>query len=423
MGLIDSITDVATGGSNKAARDAMKRAEAAFAGIHVPTVAELTLPQLREYVEMGIMTPQEAQAYIMERNAFEDMNIPQTGTAAQVQALNRLSAIADAGPEGTPMQQAQMANSISRMNNAVGAERGAIENAMAARGTPYALIQAALANQTVGQEGQQAHLDAVNAQAAAYQTALNALSQSGSLGNALQGQQNAQANQVAAATNAMQQFNAQNQQQNAQFNAGNRQQAAGYNAANRQNVSNMNVNQQNERTRYNAALPQTVFQNAMAKANGMAGAATNTGNLYQSQGQQNAGMTAGLINFAAGFGGGGGGGAPTGYSMPVNPTTSRFQQSYDQGWGQYAHGGIVEDPQYCADGAIIDGEANVPGDDTANDTVPIMASPGEAVIPRSAVAQNPEVVNSLIEGDAQVIDPMDVATLLKAMRAIRAGVV
>lgn len=422
-----SLLDVFTGGKNHAAEDAMKRAEAYFTGIQTPTIQEMTLPELQKYVEAGIMTPAEAQAYLQQRNAYQDMNVPQTGTSAQIQALNKLSEVADAGAEGTPMEQAARANAISAMNTAVGGQRGAIEQAMAARGTPMSLIQAALANQTVGQDAQQAHLDAVNAHAAAYQNALNAMSQGGALGGQLQGQQNSQANQIAAAQNAMQQFNAQNQQQNSQFNAGNRQAANAMNAQNKQNVSNNNVGVANARTQYNAGLPQQNFSNQMAKAQGEAGAAQNIGNLYQQQGQQNAGIMSGLINLGTSFipkpvgagGAGGAGGMPTGYSPNVAPN-----QYANLG---YAHGGVVDEngrPCYD-DGGVIPGESNFPGDTPMNDDVPINVSPGEAVIPRSSVEENPEIVDSLLneEDDNGTVDYQDVATLLKALRSIRQGVV
>lgn len=408
-----SLLDTFTGGKSKEAIDALKRAEAYFGSVRTPSQQELTLPELQKYVEAGIMTPAEAQAYLQQSNAFADMSVDQTGTQSQVEALNRLSEVADAGPEGTPMQQAQMENAISRMNTSVGGQRGAIEQSMAARGTPYALIQAALSNQTAGQEGQQAHLDAVNAQAAAYQTALNAMSQGGQLGGQLQGQQNQQANTVAQAQNAMQQFNAQNQQQVGLANAGFKQDANTMNSANKQQVSNNNTGLTNARTQYNSQLPQQVFNNAMAKAQGQAGAASNIGQMQQNQGQQNAGIWGGIINTASSFipkpGVGG-----TGFQSQ-NPTEDRFNRGY-------AHGGIVDDPMNCADGAIIPGESNFPGDSEANDTVPIQASPGEAVIPRSSVAENPEVVSSLIQGQ-EVVDPQDVATMLKALRAIRMGAV
>lgn len=398
MGLLDFFS----GGKSKSASDALARAERAFSKVRTPTAEELTLPELQKYVEAGILTPAQAMSYLQDRNAYENMDIPQTGTQSMVEALNRMSEIADAGAEGTPIQRAQMENTLARMRSEVGGQRGAIEQAMAARGTPYALIQAALSNQTVGQEAQQAHLDAVNAQAAAYQAALNAMSQGGALGGQLQGMQNQQANTVAQAANAMQQFNAANQQDLSKFNATNRQAANAYNAANRQNISNQNVGLENERTRYNVGVPQQVFANAMEKAKGMAGAATNIGNLYQQQGQQNAGIMSGLIDLGASF-------------IPKPQTASATKK---------AHGGIIEDPEYCAaDGMMIPGDADYPGDTEMNDTVPIMASPGEAVIPRSTVAENPEMVDSLLSGEADVIDSRDVATLLKAMRAIRVGAV
>lgn len=426
-----ALLDFVTGGKSGGAEDALRRAEAYFSGVRTPTKEELTLPELEQYVQAGILTPAQAQAYLQESNAYANQVIPQTGTQAQIEALNRLSEVAGAGPEGTPLQQAQMANTLSQMNTAIGGQRGAIEQAMAAKGTPQALIQAALANQTVGQEGQQAYLNAVNAQGQAYQNALNAMSQGGALGGQLQGQQNAQANQVAGAQNAMQQFNAANQQQNSQFNAANQTAANLTNLQNKQNVGNQNVGLANTRTAYNANLPQQIFQNQMAKAQGQAGAATNIGNLYEREGQQNAGLMGGLLNTAATvlggtYGGPAGAVAANQIFQPRNPTEERFNRGY-------AKGGIVDhDHGYCmahggiclAEGGQVPGRAPMPGNTEMNDIVHANLSPGEAVIPRSSVAQNPEIVMSLLgqrEPEPQ-IDFRDVASLLKAMRSIRMGV-
>lgn len=397
MGLLD----IFTGGNSGEAKDALRRAEQYFNAVQTPTKQELTLPALQRYVEAGIITPAQAEAYLQQSNAFNDQNIDQTGTDAQIQALNRLSSVADAGAEGTPMQQAQMANTISKANTAIGGQRGAIEQAMAARGTPHALIQAALANQTVGQEGQQAHLDAVNSQAAAYQAALDAMSQGGALGGQLQGQQNTQANQVAGAQNAMEQFNAQNRQNTSMVNAGFQQDANTMNAANKQQVSNNNTGLANARTEYNTKIPQQVFDNQIRKATGQAGAATNMGSLYQDQGKQTAGITAGLVELGSNF-----------IPMPKGAKGAVPKA---------AHGAIIDDPMYCAEGDIIPGEAPFPGDTEMNDTVPVMASPGEAIIPRSSVAENPEMVDSLLGGETEIVDARDAATLLKALRAIRMG--
>lgn len=414
-----SLLDVFTGGKSDEATDALKRAEAYFSNIAEPTVQQLTLPQLQQYVEAGVLTPAEAQAYLQTSNAYNEQNIPQTGTAAQINALNKLAEVGNAGAEGTPAEKAMIENAIQQMNTAVGGQRGAIEQAMAARGTPYALIQAALANQTAGQEGQTAHMNAVNAAGNAYQNALNALAQSGNVGQNLQAQQNAQANQIAQAQNAMQQFNAANQQQNSQYNAANRMAANTYNAQNKQNIANQNTGLANTRTTYNAQLPQQVFQNQMSKAQGMAGAAQNIGNLYNQQGQQNAGIWSGLINLGASFIPKAGGAAPM--QSPVD--TGRY---YGPG---YAHGGYVDNYAnkggYCMDdGGMVPGEADVAGDSLMNDHVPIKASPGEAVIPRSSVAEHPDEVNMLLgnQESGPQIDFNDVATLLKALRSIRMGV-
>ncbi len=456
MGMLDFFT----GGKSGDATDAMRKAEEAFANVQAPTAAQLTLPELQKYVEAGIITPAQAQSYLQQSNAYNQETVPQSGTQAQIEALNQLSGIANAGAAGTPQEQAQMANAMSQMNTAIGGQEGAIEQGMQARGVPAALVQAALKEQSVGQQGQQAYLNAVNSQGQMYGNALNALSQKGAVGSGLQGQQNTQANTVAGAQNAMQQFNAQNQQQNAQFNAGNTQAANMANAANKQQVSNNNVGNANARTQYNAQVPQTVFGDQMQKASGQAGAYQNIANLAQNQGQQNAGLWGGLINTAtsfipkpgmAGAAGAAGGAAPTGYNPNVAPN-QYASLGYAHGGvirpapkpptpiitvgsPRGAHGGYVEGHDhalcmasggYCMEGGgMVPGDPpSIAGDSLANDQIPIQASPGEAVIPRSSVAQNPEAVNSLLgnQDAGPQIDFQDVATLLKAMRSIRLGV-
>lgn len=52
-----------------------------------------------------------------------------------------------------------------------------------------------------------------------------------------------------------------------------------------------------------------------------------------------------------------------------------------------AHGGLI--PRLASQGGHVDGRAKVDGDNSKNDTVPTMLSPGEIVIPRS-IAQHPE---------------------------------
>ena len=443
MGLLDTFT----GGSSEDAKEAMRKAQEVYANVQAPTQAQLTLPELQQYVDAGLMSPADAQAYLQTSNAYNTENIPQTGTAAQVQALNQLSGIANAGAEGTPVEQAQIQQAINQMNQAVGGQRGAIEQAAQARGTPGGLVQAALENQTVGQEAQQANQNALQAQAQAYQTALQAMTQGGALGGQLQGQQNTQANTVAGAQNAMQQFNAQNQQNASEANANRTQQANTYNTTNKQQVANENTGLANSRTAYNATVPETVFGNQMQKASGEAGAYQNIGNMANQQGQQNAGLASGLLNMGATVAGGmvGGPAGALAANQLTQPNGSNTPSQYNQeqntpgGYG-YAKGGIINPiPAHydcghaacmaqggiCMEkGGILPGHARVQGDSERNDHVPIMASPGESIIPRTETAKHmPEILNMLSGHSEPTPHPTDVATMLKAMRAIRMGAV
>jgi len=419
MSLFGEASSFLQGGRDKQGEEALNRALQAYSAIKAPTQQELSLPELQMYVQAGLMTPGQAQAYLQDRNAYADQVIPQTGTQAMVEALNQLSSTAEAGPRGTPLMQAQSADTIQQLNNAVRGNRGAIEQQMQAKGTPAAMIQAALQNQYAGQDAQQAYHNSLDQQAAAYQAAVAALSQKGQLGGQLQGQQNQQANTVSQAQNAMQQFNAANQQQASALNAQLQQQANAANTQNAQNVSNQNVGTKNARTAYNTSQRQQVFDNEMRKAAGMSGVLGQQANNYNQMGADAKDTALRGIGAVSNFFGGpagvstGGGGAPMGMVAEGG-----ILMDHD---GCYHDGGICMD-----DGGMVPGEPNVPGNSLQNDTVHVMASPGEAVIPRTAVQQNmPEVLSLIAEGQGQKppeqTNPSDVATVLKALRELRMG--
>jgi hypothetical protein len=420
MGLMD----ILTGGKNEDAVRALREAQARFDAIKAPGIEQLTLPQLQQYVNAGLMTPAQMEAYLQESNAYNTQNIPQEGTAAQIAALNQLSGVANAGAEGTPVSRAQQAQTIQAMNQAVGGNRGAAEQAAAARGTPAAMIQMATSGMNAGQDAQQAYQNALQGQAQAYQQAVNAMAQGGQLGGQLQGQQNTQANTVSAAQNAMQQFNAQNQQNAAANNAQMRQQANAYNTENAQNVGNQNTGLANQRTMYNTQLPQQVFQNAIQKAGGQANISGQQANQATAAGQQEAGLWGGLIGSGiTAFG------SPAAGMAAKQATTQpmRYGQNSYSGYG--AHGGIVSDHEGCyhgggiclEGGGVVPGKAKVPGDSVQNDKVHAMLSPGEAILSRTTTQENlPEVLGMLGESPPQ-IHSHDVATILKALRELRMG--
>jgi hypothetical protein len=437
MSLLDSIT----GGASGTATSDEEKALEALQGVTAPTAQALDLPALAQEVNAGNMTPAQMTAYLQQNNALANENVNQQGTTAQQAALSQLAQVANAGAAGTPTEQAQIAQALQQSNTNLAGQRGAIDQAAQARGVAPGLLQAALAQQNAGQDAQNANQAALQAQSQAYQTALNAMTGQANVGQALQGQQNTQANTVAQAQNAMQQFNAANQQNAVAANAGYQQAANSYNTQNAQNIANTNTGLANQQTEYNAQVPETVFNNQMQQATGIANQRNQMANTATQQGQQNAGLMSGLLGTAGTIVGGmygGPAGATAGNYIgsqlgggangpPASANVMQYAPNQAaQGYGNptnYAKGGVVNPlpahydcghdmMDHMASGGMcmkhggpVPGQAQVPGDSTQNDTVHARLSPGEFVVPRSIVQNHPE----------------DIAALLQAMRQMRGG--
>lgn len=485
MGMLDTFT----GGESSNAKADAEKALAQLMGTYTPDAQDLNLPELQQYaIAMG-MSPAQMQAFLQSDNAFNNQNIDQSGTDAQIKALNQLSTVADAGAEGSATQRAQVEQINQDAARNLAGQRGAIDQQAQARGVPPGLLQAALQSQRAGEGQQDAHMAALNAQSGAYQQALQAMAQGGALGGQLQGQQNTQANTRAAAQNAMQQFNAANQQNASAGNANLQQQANAINTQNANQTSAANTGLANERTKYNAQVPETVFQNQMQKNAGISNQYNQNANLSQAQGGQNANLLGGLLGTAGTVIGGMYGGpmgaavgGQLGSSIGGSDTKKPQTSAYAADGGVVRDGGVVSDPEEMMrameimrsgkhgnfvpvpgpaqgvsmqdnkpvmydtasqggvacmkDGGMIPGEPQVPGDSPMNDTVPIQVSPGEAVIPRSTVQQNPMDVMRLLAGRPKSVpmpgeplpqmgsagtthDPEDIAALLQAMKRMR----
>lgn len=351
MGLLD----IFTGGKSGDASESMRKALNEIGQVKAPSQEQLTLPQLQQYVEMGIMTPAQAKAYLIEGNAYDKATGSQAAREAEMTALNQLQDVAKSKGM-TPQLEARMIEAMSAANTNTQGQRASIMDQMAQRGIPTSLFGAAAQMAAAGQDAESAKLAGAKAVSDAEDRALSAMSASGNLsGNMEQQTFNEQA-QKAAAQNAISQWNAANQTQGSQFNAANEQQAGMYNAQNKQNVSNANTGNANYRTQYNAEIPQKMFNNSMEKANAMAGTYSKEANLNHEQGKQNAGITSGIIDMASNGIAKGFGGQPK--------------------------------PMYAADGAVVPGKAEVHGDSPKNDTVHARLSPGEIVLPRSVAMSN-----------------------------------
>ena len=453
MSLISDITNTLTGGAQSQEDTDQQNAINALADVSVPTASELDLPALQQYAAAQQMTPAQMQAYLQSSNALANEDVNQTGTAAQEAALSQLANTANQGAAGNATEQAQESQILNNENETLGGEEGAINQAAESQGVPLGLLQAALATTDANQGAQTANQAALSAQSNNYQTALNALANEGTAGNNLQGQQNTQANTVASAQNAMQQFNAANQQAASANNAQFQQAANAANTAANNQVSQANTGLANQQTEYNAAVPETVFGNQFEKATGVAQQNQNASQNATQQGNQNLGVVgAGLGAVSnsllpgastgsatnqelAGVPAASGGGDTGLASMAATAFANGGVAGYSGGNDGYCDGGMT-----MKAGGMIPGKAKVLGDSKVNDTVPIRVSPGEAVVPRTVVQQNPIDVMRLLAGrpaskpmpgepgpgampqpQQQGHDPRDIAALLAAMKHMRGG--
>lgn len=395
-----SLLDLVTGGKSSAATAAMEKARAALEAVQVPTVEQLQY-NVQKLVQAGIFTPDEARTFLQDPSAFLSQIIPQSGTVAQESAIDDLL---EAAREGglNPAEQAkvgeitrQLATSEKAANDAVlqrQAERGAL--------TGGETLAAQLHNnQTAAANANQMGLGTA---AEAYNAMLQELTSAGELGRGLQEQENTQANTVASAVDAINRFNAAQQQQTENFNTSTRNAAQAANLQNQQDIENQNVATANQHAKEMANLPQQVFQDNLSKATGISNVGVNEANLDTTQGGQQAALLGGIV---------GTGGEVLAADAQKTPKTA-------------AHGGEIHE---YLEGGRVDAEhpgerAVVAGDSERNDRIPALLSEGEVVLPRS-IARNPEpdrvmdFLNRIRKPKSP--HPDDVATVLHALGRVR----
>lgn len=384
-----SLLDLLTGGKSDEASADEAAALAAIQAVPSPTQADLTLPQLEQYVNAGLMTPAQATAALEGSSAYNSINTDPSTTEAEMTALNQMQDVA--GDSGmTPEMRAQLLAATNTANTNTQGERGSIQDAMAQRGISNSLMGGAAQQAAAGQDAQTANASATQAAGQAEQNALTAMANSGQLAGQINNQQFSQQAQKAAAQNAINQWNAQNTTQNNQFNAANQQQANMLNTQTNQAVSNANTQNSNARTQYNAEVPQTVYSDAMQKAAAEAGANQSMANTATGQGEQTAAEMAALTGATFSFFGTGPGG-----KQPSNLTDNSTQAPAPNDASSGGFPSFVGSPNTAATGGNVPGKAKVPGDSLANDTVNAKLSPGEIVVPRT-IAHDPERVKQFV---------------------------
>ncbi|KKN30155.1 hypothetical protein LCGC14_0836690 [marine sediment metagenome] len=414
MGLFSSL--FGSSGSDKA--DKMRQAAIdAFNSIQTPELKDLQI-QLDKYVAAGRLTPAQAEAELLKSNAFNDIVTDPALEGAQKQALVALQEI---GTQGglTAIDKARMADITSEQSQVARGRNESIMSQARERGmggSDISTINQLMSEQSAADRASRRGTDvAANAEA----RALQALIQGGQMATGMRTQDYGEQATRAGAENALDLFNKQTLNQTNLYNvdAANKAQAA--NLANEQAIANANVGTTNYERQYNAERNQQLFEDKMAKASGVAGVygqwAGDATAAKRSEQAADAALLGGALQavppaFKNPFSGPSSPtkGAP---SAASEATTSGFQTAYDKDlYGtRYAHGGEVlpenelerhrlemagyNRPPMVQDfknGGVVPGQAVAPGNNPVNDTVTANLSPGEVVVPKTAMSDDQE---------------------------------
>lgn len=324
--ILDPIFGSDTSGEDAAAQAAIERASNMYAQTALP---DLSIAKPEDYVNVGQVSaptpisysqadPRLASLSQQGPSAYNDIQVDPRLMNDQMSAIAALREVANNGG----MSAADKANMARIQSNEAQADRGrreAILQNMGARGMGSSgnslLAQLSSGQAATDRQAQQDMEIAGQAQANGLAAMLGAGNLAGSIGN----QQFNQKAQVAAANDAINQFNTQNLNQNALANANIANQSAyqqaqgnlaanqfnsnqGYNAAARnadllQNTANANTAARNQ-SAYDTSftLPQQQYQNQMAKNAGVAGQAGALSSLYDNQATRKVNKDAGYMS-------------------------------------------------------------------------------------------------------------------------------
>jgi len=282
MGILDSVSNILSGGKNKQASGYGAMAADQFNNISLPDIEKMKL-ELEGLVSQGVLSPEDAKLYLQDNSELGGISLDPKLQQAQMDALASLQEIGDGG-----LTESDRAN-LNRIGT---------EELTRARGNREAIMQS---NQARGMGGSGADLLAQlqNSQSAAERTsqrdmdvagiardrALQGIIQAGQLGGQMQNQSFNQQAQVAGAQDAINQFNTMAKQNTGNLNTQNQNAAAAQNLAEKQRIADSNVGTRNQQQQYNKNLQQQQFDNQIKKAGGAASAYQNQAANASSQGQ------------------------------------------------------------------------------------------------------------------------------------------
>lgn len=299
MGLLSKVFGV---GKDNGVSGMLAQAEAELRNLRAPTAEELTY-KLDNLVQRGVITPEQAKAYLVEHSAYEDIGTDPRLRDAQLGALSSLQEI---GTEGglTAMDRAKVEELASRTGQE---ERGAREAivqhaAEQGRGGTPAELAALLANQQGA--ATRASQQGTDIAAMAQERALQALTQAGALGGQIRSQDFGEKSDVAAARDALAKFNAEHLQSTEAANVAARNAAQERNLAERQRIADTNVDTAGKNKEIAVNAKQTAYDNEMAKRTAIADAIYKRAQDARERSKEKSAFTGNIIGTAGTVGAG-----------------------------------------------------------------------------------------------------------------------
>lgn len=383
------------GNENSLRREALD----AFKGIQTPDI-NLMRVRIQKLVQQGIVTPQEATAYLQNPTAYNDIKLDPAARDAQMEALNGL--MGEYNSNGmSATDRAKLAEATDTANAENRGQQGAITQNFAERGqlgSGNELVAKLLASQGASTTAAKAATD-VAGQAA--QRALQAMMESGKLGGDINAADYKQASDKAAAADAIARFNADNSTKVNLVNTAAKNTAQASNLKEKQRVSDTNAENENTNAVRNSNLYQTDFNNKITKARGIAGQADTFADARAKQQQEDDAYTGGMMQK---------------FMPALVPDDPNKKADAGPGFMQMAGDYMA----MASKGGKIPGKAPFPGDSPFNDHVPALLSPGEVVVPRT-VAKHPAKAKEFVKhaGTAQPVHPEDIESVIRALGNIR----
>lgn len=278
-------------GDRSSANNMSNAALAEILGVSVPDVDKMKLT-LTPYQIQGMLDSVNEKAVQAGPSELANISTDPRLAQAQMQALQKMQAVGNMGL--TPAEQVQSAE-MQRQAQAAEAQRqaGIMQN-MKSRGVGGGGTEAAARLMSAQNMANQVASSSDKLRADAFNRALQATSQAGTLGGQIRTQEFNEQDRVASAKDAINKFNADQRSASNARNAAAERSRQASNLAAQQRVSDSNTEMGNKQQQYNTQLAQQDFNNRMTRANAVSGAYNQAATQRNNQADSTANMWAGI---------------------------------------------------------------------------------------------------------------------------------